>query len=405
MWEARCGASNPRKKTALQWRLQSPRRVDVPIKRTAFSAASLGAALLGCVLLSLPACAPQEPLRIGFIGGLSGRVSDLGISGRDGALLAVEMRNAAGGIAGRKIELLAEDDEQDAEMAAKVVARLAALKVAAIVGPMTSAMATAIVPLVSAAQLTTVSPTATTNALTGRDDHFFRVLAATAEFARMSADYHARVLGLRRVAAIADDRNRAYTASWLDDYRAAFAAGGGVVSRSLLFSPGETTRFDLLAHELLEGKPDGVLILANSVDAAMLCQHLRKLSSSVVITTSEWAATEQFIELGGRAVEGAVVGQFLDRDSKAPSWLEFRRRYRERFGREPGFGGLTAFDATNIVLEGLARQRPGQSLKESLLAIGRFAGAQRVIVLDEYGDTFNVTRMTVIRDGAFVALP
>jgi branched-chain amino acid transport system substrate-binding protein len=68
------------------------------------------------------ACTPPEPVRIGFLGGLSGRVADLGIGGRNGAILAVEMRNQHGGIKGRPIELIAEDDQQDAEIARQAIA-------------------------------------------------------------------------------------------------------------------------------------------------------------------------------------------------------------------------------------------------------------------------------------------
>lgn len=54
-----------------------------------------------------------------------------------------------------------------------------------------------------------------------------------------------------------------------------------------------------LARQLLASRPDGILILANAVDTAMLCQHLRQLDPSLPLTTSEWAATEQLIEVGG----------------------------------------------------------------------------------------------------------
>jgi|GEM_PF-6092796 len=73
---------------------------------------SLPLAMLLVGLLTV-SCAPDEPIKLGFVGGLSGRVADLGISGRDGATLAIEQKNAAGGIRGRKIKLIAVDDKQD----------------------------------------------------------------------------------------------------------------------------------------------------------------------------------------------------------------------------------------------------------------------------------------------------
>lgn len=355
-------------------------------------------------LASLLACAPPQPVRLGFIGGLSGRVADLGGAGRDGAMLAVEMRNQAGGVKGRRVELLVEDDQQNAVVARQAVDRLIARKVDAIVGPMTSAMATVSVPLANAASVVMISPTVTTNALTGLDDHFFRVLAPTRVFARKSADYHFARVGLRRVVAVSDLRNRIYTESWLEDYRAAFAALGGKLVGHIGFYSDEDTDFSDLARQLLRIRADGVLILANSVDAAMLCQHLRKLDAAIPIATSEWAATEQLIELGGRAVEGALVAQFVDRQSREPAWVEFRQNYRTRFGREPGFAGLAGFDAATVVLEAIAQQAPGESLKQSLLRRRTFAATQSPVVFDAFGDTARETYLTTVNDGAFLAL-
>ena len=156
---------------------------------------------------SLFCCSPKESVKIGFLGGVSGRVADLGIAGRNGALLAVEMRNRTGGINGRTIELLVEDDQQDAEQAKAAVQRLIDHKVEAIVGPMTSMVAMATVPLVNQARIVMMSPTVSTQDLSHIDDYFFRVISSTAEYAHKSADYQAMQQGIRQVAAAYDLRN------------------------------------------------------------------------------------------------------------------------------------------------------------------------------------------------------
>ena len=353
---------------------------------------------------ALTGCTPPEPLRLGFLGGISGRVADLGIAGRNGAMLAVEMRNSSGGVNGRVVELIVEDDKQDPDLARKAVGRLLERKVEAIIGPMTSAMAVATVPLVNEAGLVMLSPTVTTTTLTGVDDHFLRVVASTTEYARISAAYHFDRLGLRHVAVAYDLHNRAYTEGWLADYRRAFELAGGTISTVLAFSSGQETSFADLAESLLRAKPEMVLILANSVDAALLAQQIRKRDAVVRIGTSEWAATERLIELGGRAVEGVVIAQFVDRDSTQPAYVAFCRRYVERFGQEPGFGGLAAFDAANVVLDALVARQPGQTLKQVILARGVFSGAQSEIRFDATGDAARETYLTTIRDGAFVRL-
>ena len=360
-----------------------------------------GAVALG---LLLAGCAPSEPVRIGFLGGVSGRVADLGIAGRDAALLAVELRNARGGVDGRPVGLLVEDDRQDPDQARAALARLIAQNVVAVVGPMTSAIAVAVVPQANAAALTLVSPTATTNALTGLDDQFFRMVAPTAAHVAKSADYYFHERGRRRLALAYDLRNRAYTESWAGDFRSAFAAAGGTIIDEEAFVSSEDMRFSELAASLLDRSPDGVIVIANSVDTALLIQKIRQRDEAVVIGTSEWAATERLIELGGRAVEGVVVAQYIQRDSDEPAYVAFRAEYRNRFGREPGFPGLTAFDATNVVLDALDTMPVGQSLKRMILARREFSGAQGKVRFDSAGDTRRSTFLSVIGNGVFQPL-
>ena len=373
-------------------------------QKTSFVRALRHSGVLMASACMLVACTPPEPVRLGFLGGISGRVADLGIGGRNGAQLAVEMRNAAGGINGRPIELLVEDDQQTPDIAQQAVTRLIKMKVEAIVGPMTSAMAMATVPLVDRAQTLMVSPTATTPLLSGLDDHFFRVLAATTEYAQKSANYHFATQGSRRIAALIDLRNQSYTKTWLQDYRSAFEAAGGVINDTVSFRSGEDTHFSALAERLLHSQPDGVLIVANSVDTALLAQQIRKRDAKINMYTAEWAATERLLELGGKAVEGMVIAQFLDRASQQPSYLAFHKTYVERFQQQPGFAGLTGFDATNVVLDALAARTDGQTLKQAVLSRQKFAGAQSMLLFDASGDAKRESFMTTIRDGAFVRL-
>ena len=359
---------------------------------------------LTAILAILVGCTPPEPIRLGFVGGISGRVADLGIGGRNGALLAVELRNAAGGIKGRQIELLTEDDQQNPEFAQQAVIRLISRKVDAIVGPMTSAMAMATAPLVNRAQVLMVSPTVTTPLLAGQDDYFFRVIAPTTEYAQKSAAYHFKTQGSRRIAAIVDMRNQSYAQPWLKDYQVAFESAGGLVSDTVPFNSGDDTRFSALTERLLHSQPDGVLIVANSVDTALLAQQIRKSDQKINLYASEWAATERLLELGGKAIEGMVIAQFIDRSSQQPSYLTFHKTYVERFQQLPGFAGLTGFDATNVVLDALAARADGQTLKQAVLARQKFDGAQSVISFDATGDARRDTFMTTIRDGAFVRL-
>lgn len=363
-------------------------------------------ATLGVAIISLfcGSCAPPEPIRIGFVSGASGRVADLGIVGRNGAQLAVELRNRAGGVAGRPVELIIRDDEQDPEIAERVMRELIVLGVVAIVGPMTSAMAVRMAPIANEAKVLLISPTVTTNSLADLDDYFFRTVAATRNIAAKSALYQRKTQHRQRMAAVYDLGNQAYTESWLGDFRNAFTQDGGEMGKVIGFESGGEATFLQIARNLLAEPADGVIIIANSVDTALLCQQIRKLDERLPIAVAEWGATERLLELGGKAVEGVTAAQLFDRSSTAPGYRAFHQAYRERFGQEPGFGGTAAFDATQVVLDALAQRPSDRSLKQTILAIHRFEGVQSPLIFDDFGDAKRRNFITIIQGGQFVVV-
>lgn len=365
------------------------------LRRGVIAIAVLGALTAGCD--------DPAPIKIGFLGGMSGRVADLGISGRNGALLAIEQQNSAGGIGGRKIQMIVRDDKQDPGTARAAINEFIDKRVTAVIGPMTSVIGVTIVPLVNEARMVLVSPTVTTKALTGKDDYFFRVLAHTKSYAQIAARFHRNTKKLTRIAAIYDARNAAYTKSWLDDFRGAFEKIGGKIVGTVSFRSGTDRDFADMARRALDTDCEGVLILSNSVDGALLMQRLRSINRDVHILTSEWAGTERLIELGGRATEGAHVGQFIDRLSDKPSFVSFQRAYVKRFGEEPGFAGMAGYDAANLLIASLAATagQGGETLKRAILRIGSFAGAQETVRIDRFGDSNRTTFMTTVRNGKF----
>ena len=359
--------------------------------------------ILAGLLIIAFGCSPPEPVRIGFVGGISGRGADLGISGRDGAQLAVEQRNQAGGVAGRPVEIIFRDDHQDPEIARRVVEELVELGVSAIVGPMTSAMGVAVVPIVNERKVVMVSPTVTTEDLTGLDDYFFRVSSTTGYFSTRNAEYQLRAKKLRRMAAIYDLGNRSFSVNWLDNFRRTFVAGGGEIVTEVSFVSGGDEQYIELARRALISGPDGILIIAKSVDAALLCQQIRKLDSAVPITLADWGATERLLELGGRAVEGVSVIQTFDRDSPNRRYREFRQAYLRRFNRDPEFAGVYAFESAGVIFETLARMEKGTDLKQAMLAIPEFEGLQSSFRFDRFGDVSRShASISIVENGQFV---
>jgi branched-chain amino acid transport system substrate-binding protein len=357
---------------------------------------------LAPALACLSACQRQQTIKVGFLGGLSGRVSDLAIEGRNGAQLAVELANAAGGVLGQPIELIVRDDQQKQDAAMQAFNDLADKQVVFVVGPMTSQMAVAVAPLAATRHLPLISPTATTHDLSGQVDDFFRVAPDAITGARQQADY-LLAHRARSLVTIADARNKAFSDSWANGVAERFKAGGGQVLAQLSFQSGGDNDLTALASKATGHKAQVIVIVAGAVDAALIAARLRKLDSHVQLATAPWAGTEQLIELGGKAIDGTLVPQYFDRDSPTPAYQQFVARYRSRYGETPGFPATNAYDAMNVGLVALAKAPNTFGLTEVLQRPQTYPGLQHPISLDAQGDSAGLLYLTLVKDGHFVA--
>ncbi len=358
------------------------------------------AAVCAAMLLG---CEKSEPIRLGFIGGLSGTNADNGQAGLNAVTLAIEQFNRAGGADGRLVELIARDDAQDAKKAADSTSQLVAEKVEAVIGPFTSSMAAVMVPITGKAGILQVSPTVTAMSFYGKDDNFFRINRTTRDNAR---DY-ARVMierGKRRIAVAYDTRNRAFTESWLNEFTIAVQALGGSLAVAVPYESSAETRFDEVIRSMLASEPDSLFFISGALDVARLAQQARKLSPKLPIGASEWAATEQLVELGGEVVEGLLIVQNYNHKDNSPEFTEFADAYFKRFQRRPGYSSVSAYDAATVVLTALKKRKSGESMKVAVLKYGPYQGLQQQIVFDANGDTERKVYFTEIRGGRYVQL-
>jgi len=266
------------------------------------------------------------PVRIGFIGGLSGRNSDNGQAGYNGVLLAVEQLNRDGGFDGQLVELIFRDDAQGKETAVQSANELVAEKVSAVIGPFTSSMAAVVVPVFSKAGILTISPTITSMDFYGHDDDLIRINRTTRDNAR---DY-GQVLfdrGQKRIAVALDIGNRVFTQSWLKEFRASMNELGGKVVAEVEYESHSGTDFGPVVQSMLDKQPDGLLFISGALDVARLAQNARRLAPQLPISASEWAGTEQLLDLGGTVVEGLFIVQNYNPADMGRRYVAFREAY------------------------------------------------------------------------------
>jgi branched-chain amino acid transport system substrate-binding protein len=349
-----------------------------------------------CALAAVVACTASSEVRVGFIGDLG---SELGVGGRNGAELAVSTLNGQGAV---RYELLVEDDRNDPKVAQASVASLAARNTAFVVGPMTSTMAVAAVPQADRAGLVMISPTATTDALSGKDDFFFRTAADAPAGARQLA----RILhdrGLRSVVVLMDIANGAYSSSFGHAVAMEFLRLGGTAAPELGYWSGKSLDFASALSHVDAQAPDAVVLVDNPTDAAIASQHLRRTMPQVVIALSPWGANAQYLQVGGRAAEGAIALQAIDLESPLAPMRAFAARYRERFGEAPTTPAVQAYEAVMLGVDAMSRGG-AKGLRATLSQPGPRPGLDGDFLMDAHGDTQRAMHLTRVRNGRFEAL-
>lgn len=344
--------------------------------------------LLLCLVTLLTACQDPEPVHLGFLGGLTGRAAGLGTSGRNGFLLAIEEANEAGGINGKPLVGLIRDTRLDQERTIAVTRELVEHKVKAIVGPMTSQAALSAVPEINRAKIPTISPTVSTVQLTQRADFFFRAYYTNAQAAQKLARHVIEKNKVKSIVIIYDLSNRGYTEDWVMTFAKHFRELGGKQVIETPYNLQANTLFTDLVAKSVATKPDAMLILANAVDTALICQQLAKQKIKLLRYGTGWSYSDDLFHFGGKAVDGLFLVQGSDLASQNPEMQAFDKAYRARFGEAPLFPALHTYDATRIMIAALRKGKTPQEIRQALLETN-FKGVQATLKFDPYGDLQN----------------
>jgi branched-chain amino acid transport system substrate-binding protein len=357
--------------------------------------------MLGLMLLVLAAggCNEKGPIGVGFAGELTGMQSDLGVQGRNGALIALDEINTAGGINGRTLELLVEDDLGTPEGARQADQKLIDSGVVAIIGHMTSGQTQAGMEVTEPAGMALISPTASSVKLSGLADHLYRMASTSAFEAGLLAEV-AWGDQVTAVAIIRDSSNEAYTLAYADGFREVYENLGGKITAEVVYAAKENPDFAALSREVVQNDPMGVLIIAAAMDTALIAQQMRLADWQGAMFSSGWANTDVLIPNGGRALEGMKLTTRHTCLTPRPRYDTFAQQYQERYGKPPANSAEYAYEAMWVLANAL--QKTGgraDGLGAALLKTQDFQGLMGTFSLDAYGDAMRSACELVIQDG------
>lgn len=336
-------------------------------------------ALLACAIsIVQPFSFAEEnanaPIRIGVSGPFSGGSSPMGESMRNGILLAVEEINQIGGINGRKIELVERDDEAKNELGAKIAEELTQQKVVATVGIVNTGVGLASIDAYQKAKIPLLIAVSTGTSLTRKyappaaaENYIFRISPTLDLEAKVVVADLARK-GMRNVAILAD--TTAYGEAGLKAFREQCAAAGLDVASEERFKIGDQD----MSAQVRRAKGSGAQALAVwgiGPELAAIARNKEALGWKAPMLGSWTFSMRNFIDLSGKAGEGALMPQTFIQDlgsaSKNSFLLAYKRAYKTDRIASP-MSAAQGYDGMHLLYLAIrqANSTEGQKIKEAL---------------------------------------
>jgi len=359
-------------------------------------------ALCFLIPFALTACgggtATTDPIKIGFIGPLTGEVSALGKDILHGAQIKLDEINAAGGMNGRQITLIPEDGRCNATDAASAAQKLIQVdKVVAIHGGECSAETIAAAPIAEAAKVVMLSPSSSNPDVTAAGDFIFRDYPSDALKTKAMAKYFSDK-EFTKVAIIAE--NSDFTVGFRDSLKKDLPEGALVFNETV--DPG-TKDFRTLLTRLKAVDFDVLVDNVNSpANIALLLQQFREQGFEQLVISHDLGDSLEIPKLIGKVADGFQVINVPTLDPEG----EFGKKFIGKYG-EPqanlAWGGY-GYDVMGILAQAIGSAgTEGPAIRDYLYGMKSYKGVIAEVSFDKNGDIVGIPYvLREVKDGKFV---
>lgn len=320
---------------------------------------------------------------IGYYGDLSGRTSNFGQSTKNGVEMAADEINKAGGINGRQVKILSEDDEGRPEKAATVVTKLIDQdKVVALLGEVASGNSLAAAPKAQAAKVPMISPSSTNPAVTQVGDYIFRVCFIDPFQGDVMAKFAANTLKAKK-AAIMLDFNSPYSRGLTEFFEASFTKLGGQIVNKQSYTQGDRDYKGQLTA-IRSANPDVIYVPGYYGEVGVIAKQAKQLDIKAPLLGGDGWDSTQLWELGGESINGSYISNHYSVDDPSPAIQKFVTDYKARYGNVPDALAALGYDAMRVLADAMKRAGTTQEpqLRDAIAASKDFPGVTGNITID-----------------------
>jgi branched-chain amino acid transport system substrate-binding protein len=369
--------------------------------------ATLAAAVLP-KLAARPSTAATAVVKIGFIGMLAGKYQNYGVDAKNGAQLAIDKANAAGGVTFSgttyTFKLDSQDDNADATQGVQAAQKLVDDGVVAVIGGIFSTATIAESKIFSDNGITQISPSATNPKYTAQGfKTAFRVIGNDVAQGKADGDFTVKTLGCKNIAII-DDKST-YGQGIADQVNGEVpVAGGTVVDREHV----DQTASDFTAQlTTIKGKhPDAIFYGGYSAQAGPLTQQAHKLGLNIPIVMGDGCQDSDYTKLAGTDANNNFASNGGPDHSLMSGFAAFNTEYKAKFGQDVFQYAPQAYDAANIIINAVKTAGGTKSaILGAIAATKDFAGLAQTYTFTSTGDIANsIFTIYKVESGNFKAV-
>lgn len=302
-------------------------------------------------------------VKIGFMGALTGDVAMYGIPTLKGMKMAAAEINQAGGVNGKKLQIVEADNRGDKPESANIAQKFISRdRVVAIVGDPTTGITKVVAPICERNRVVLMSAGAVGTGVVELGKYIFRDTLLDSVAVPALVDYFTKTLGYKKYAVITSDNND-YSVSLTKVFRSAIAGKGIDVVADEKIKDGDKD-FSAQITNIKAKKPDIIFFSGYYTEGALIMKETRKQGMNLNLIGGDGLYSPTLISLGGKAIEGSMVYVGFFPEASSPETARFIKTFKAQHkGQVPGLFEAQGYDAVKILAAAMQRSKSNEPVK------------------------------------------